>query len=224
MQSDLKTIKLWDSEGPGPNPPRVKFIFEELGLPYESIPVPLADVKKPEYTRINPNGRLPAIYDPNTNLTLWESAAIVLYLIEKYDTGHKLSFPAGSNEAYLAKQWLFFQTSGQGPYYGQAAWFKKFHHEELPSARERYVNEAKRVTGVLDGWLAKQEVPAGGDGPWLVGGKLSYADLSFIPWQVVLGMIFTEAEFSMDAFPHAKVWIKHMTARDSVKKALPGMV
>lgn len=115
MTSDLKPIKLWGGVR-GPNPPRVIIILEALGLPYEVITVAYEDVKKPEFTAINPNGRLPAIYDPNTDLTLWESGAIVLYLIARYDTEHKLSFPVGSNEAFLAQQWLFFQATGQGPY------------------------------------------------------------------------------------------------------------
>ncbi|KAL2107263.1 hypothetical protein VUR80DRAFT_5467 [Thermomyces stellatus] len=220
MSSQLKPILFYDGEAVGPNPPRVKIILEELGLPYETIPIPLSDVKKPEYTRINPNGRLPAIHDPNTGLTLWESGAIVLYLIERYDTSHKLSFPRGSNEAELARQWLFFQATGQGPYYGQAVWFHKYHPEDVASAKERYTKEIQRVTGVLDGWLAKQEVREGSDGPWLVGGKLSYADLAYIPWQVMargsLGIEF----YNVEEYPHVKGWMERMTARESARKAM----
>lgn len=76
---------------------------------------------------------------------------------------------------------LWYLVSGQGPYYGQAVWFTKFHSEQVPSAKERYYNEVKRVTSVLDGHLKSQ--PKGADGPWLVGGKFSYADLAFVPWQ-----------------------------------------
>lgn len=75
MSSTLKPIKLWGRAGL--NPSKVKIILEELSLPYEAISVPLATVKNPEYVAINPNGRLPAIYDPNTDLTLWESGAII---------------------------------------------------------------------------------------------------------------------------------------------------
>ena len=92
----------------GPNLPKVAIILDELNIPKEIDPVPFSDVKKPAYLAINPNGRLPAIYDPNTDLTLWESGAIVEYLVDKYDPEHKLSFPAGSSDAYHAKQWLFF--------------------------------------------------------------------------------------------------------------------
>ncbi|GAP92818.2 putative glutathione S-transferase [Rosellinia necatrix] len=118
MAPSLKPIKAYGKGGP--NPPKVIMILEELGLPYEIEDVQFADVKKPEYLAVNPNGRLPAIYDPNTDLTLWESGAIVEYLVETYDKDNKISFPRGSNESYLTKQWLYYQTTGQGPYYGQA--------------------------------------------------------------------------------------------------------
>ena len=224
MSSQLKPIVLYDSEGRGPNPPRVKNLLEELSIPYETSPVAYADVKKPEYTKINPNGRLPAIYDPNTDLTLWESGAIVLYLIERYDTSHKLSFPRGTNEAELARQWLFFQATGQGPYYGQAIWFNNFHPEDVPSAKERYAKEIQRVTGVLEGWLAKQEVKEGGDGPWLVGGRLSYADLAFVPWQLVARGAAGQSFYDVEEFPLVKTWLERMIARESVQKAMGAML
>jgi glutathione S-transferase len=110
MPSQIKPIKVWGKGGP--NPPKIAIVLEELGLPYETVAIPLTDVKKPDYLAINPNGRLPAIYDPNTDLTLWESGAIIEYLIERYDTTHKLSFAPGTAETYHAKQWLFFQTTG----------------------------------------------------------------------------------------------------------------
>lgn len=101
------------------DPPKVPIVLEELGIPYETVPVEISKTKEPEFLKVNPNGRIPAIYDPNTDLTLWESGAIILYLIERYDKKQALSFPAGSNDAALALQYLFFQVSGQGPYYGQ---------------------------------------------------------------------------------------------------------
>lgn len=95
----------------------------------------------------------------------------MLYLVEKYDPEHKISVAAEGEKFHLI-QWLFFQASGQGPYYGQAAWFNYFHPEKIPSAQERYKNEILRVLGVLNDVLSKQE--------WLVGGKVTIADLSFI--------------------------------------------
>ena len=84
MSSQLKPIKLYGF-GRTANPMKVAIILEELGLAFEQVPVAFADVKKPEYTAINPNGRLPSIIDPNTGITLWESGAILEYLIETYD-------------------------------------------------------------------------------------------------------------------------------------------
>lgn len=217
MSSQVKPIKIWGSGGP--NPLKVLIILEELDLPHEIQDIPFTDVKKPEYTAINPNGRVPSIQDPNTNITLWESGAIIEYLVEKYDTKHKISFPTGSDDSYLAKQWLIFQVSGQGPYFGQAAWFTKFHSEKLPSALDRYVNEANRVTGVLESWLSKQKDSGSGgaDGPWLVGGKCSHADLAFITWHKVMQMMLPKENFDEDKFPHVKEWIAKMCERKSVK-------
>jgi len=107
-----------------------------------------ADLKKPPYEKINPNGRVPAIEDPNTNITLWESGAIIEYLIDTYDKANQLTY-ATFPEKYLLKQWLYFQTSGQGPYFGQAMWFANFHPEKLPSAIARYKEQTLRVVDVL---------------------------------------------------------------------------
>lgn len=192
-------------------------LVEELGLPYELIDTQFPDLKKPDFLALNPNGRMPAIHDPNTNLTLWESGAIVEYLVEKYDTEHHLSFPAGSNEAQLARQWLYFQVSGQGPYYGQAMWFTKFHSEQLASAQDRYYREIERVTSVLNGHLQKQE--KGADGPWLVGGKFSYADLAFVPWQVTIN-IALQGKFDLSPYTEVKGWLERLQARAAIKKVL----
>ncbi len=220
--SDLKPIRLYGKGGP--NPPKVAIILDELNLPKEIDPVPFSDVKKPAYLAINPNGRLPSIHDPNTDLTLWESGAILEYLIDKYDTDRKLSFPPGSAEAYHAKQWLFYQTTGQGPYYGQAVWFIKYHPEKVQSAVDRYVNEVKRVTGVVEGHLARQKKEHGGkegfDGPWLVGNKLSYVDIAFVPWQMAAAKIFPEYGFDVAEFPLVTEWIAKLGARESVKTAM----
>lgn len=220
--SNLKSIRLYGKGGP--NPPKVLMILEELGVPYEIEDVPFSDVKTPAYLAVNPNGRLPAIVDPNhqeqgRDLVLWESGAIVEYLVERYDADHKISFAPGSAEAQHARQWLFFQATGQGPYYGQAYWFKQLHAERLPSAVKRYTDEARRVTGVVEGWLRKQvdEGTGGADGPWLVGGRISYADIAWFMWQKAFGMKFTE-EFNEDEFPLVKDWLARLAKRPSVSK------
>jgi glutathione S-transferase len=225
MSTPLQSIKVWGKGGP--NPPKVAIILSELALPHDITPIPLSKVKDPSYLAINPNGRIPAIHDPNTNLTLWESGAIVEYLVERYDKTHKISFPPASIEAQLARQWLFFQASGQGPYYGQASWFKKFHSEKVPSAVERYVGEINRVTGVLEGHLQQEKgkwesSTAGvGDGPWLVGNKYSFADIAFLSWQtIVTRVIQKEDGFDQEAFPVVKDWLNRILQRSAVKVAM----
>jgi glutathione S-transferase len=214
--TDLKPIKLWSHAAP--NPQKVAILLHELNLPYDRINTPISEVKNPEYLAVNPNGRLPSIHDPNTGLTLWESGAIIEYLVDRYDPDHRLSFPPGSPEAYLAKQWLFFQVSGQGPYFGQYMWFKKFHSENVPSAVERYAKEFQRVNEVLEGVLEKKKDED--NGPWLVGGKCSFADLAFVPWQQVPAYTGDAEEVSLDGFPVVKEWMAKMQAREPVKAAM----
>jgi len=202
-----------------PNPPKVIMILKELGLKWEVAATGYGDVKKPEYLAINPNGRLPAIQDPNTNLTLWESGAIIEYLIETYDKENKISYPKGSNEDFLCRQWLFFQVSGQGPYYGNAVFFSKYHEEKLPSAIQRFVKEANRVTSVLESHLSKKA--AGGDGPWLVGDKVTYADIAWVMWQVTLPVAAGAADIiDYSAAPTVKAWIEKLQQRPAVKGAI----
>ncbi|OJJ50262.1 hypothetical protein ASPZODRAFT_59490 [Penicilliopsis zonata CBS 506.65] len=202
-----------------PNPAKVLIILEELHLPYESEWVELDALKKPPFTDVNPNGRVPAITDPNTGITLWESAAIVQYLIEEYDTQHSISY-AGAPEKFHELQWLFFQASGQGPYFGQAAWFNIFHAQvygESPeSAKIRYGAELKRVAGVLDQVLSTRT--------WLVGDKCTYADLAFVPWNLQIPFVMSsrEGEHAWDAeqFPHFTRWQTAMLDREAVQKVV----
>ncbi|RYP03917.1 hypothetical protein DL764_004793 [Monosporascus ibericus] len=202
----MKPITLYSLQH-GPNPWKVALVLEELGIPYKSEFLEFKAVKQEPYTLINPNGRLPAIEDPNTGFTLWESGAILEYLIEQYDKDHKISY-AEAPERYLAKQWLFFQVSGQGPYYGQAIWFTRYHPEKLPSAMKRYVDEVHRVTGVLDKALEK--------GDWLVGDKCTYADLSFFAWQCRVPKVAGEDIY--EKFPRVGAWMKRMESRPAVRK------
>ncbi|MDI1485272.1 MAG: hypothetical protein OHK93_000409 [Ramalina farinacea] len=195
----------------GPNPWRVAIILEELGLPHETEFMDNQKVKAKPFTDINPNGRVPAIEDPNTGTTLWESGAIVQYLVETYDKENKISFPTSSPDRFQTMQWLFFQATGQGPYFGQAAWFHKFHPEQLPSAKERYKNEVDRVTMVLNNALEGKK--------YLVGNKCTFADLSFIMWYSMLGFIFGDESPDLHKkYPNFGFWLDSMQARASVKK------
>ncbi|OAX77471.1 hypothetical protein ACJ72_08231 [Emergomyces africanus] len=225
-----------------PNPLKVAIILHELKLPYTVSNIDFHQVKTPALTNLNPNGRMPALTDPNTGLTIWESGAIIEYLIATYDNNNdnggerKLSFEPGSADHWHAIQWLYFQISGQGPYFGQAVWFRHRHPEELPSALERYEKEIRRVCGVLEGWLGGklgqgQEQGSSGDvgssgkvRKYLVGEKYSFADLAFIPWHgYVQGLIDAGTTGKYDEekeFPHMHAWMERLMARDAVKDAM----
>ena len=182
------------------------------------------------FTDLPHNHSVPAIEDPNTGITLWESGAIVEYLIATYDTSHKLSF-ASAPEKWQAVQFLHFQTSGQGPYFGQCAWcvsfllpqeftlthianrFWRFHPEQLDSAKERYKKEIDRVTMVLNECLQGKE--------YLVGNKCSYADLSFIPWYGMVDFILGDSKLDLKKdYPNYAAWIDRLLARPTVKKIM----
>ncbi|KXL44274.1 hypothetical protein M433DRAFT_46574, partial [Acidomyces richmondensis BFW] len=105
----------------GPNPPKVAIVLEKLGLPYKCEYMERNDLTKEPFLSINPNGRIPAIVDPNTGVTIWESGAIIDYLIEQYDKDSKLYYASDKN--WQSASWKYFQVSGQGPYFGQVAWF-----------------------------------------------------------------------------------------------------
>ena len=208
------------SHASGPNPLKVVMFFEELGLPYEQENVDFSTIHSEPYTLINPNGRVPAIEDPNTGTTLWESGAILQYLAQTYDKGHKLSFEPGTTASHHANQWLFYQVSGQGPYYGQAAWFKNFHAEKLPSAIERYEKEVERVVGVIDTHLSNhglEYLVADGENP---KGKFTFADISFVPWGSATDRLLGRDLFENGNYSAYKAWIDRVMAQPGVKKAL----
>lgn len=217
--ASLKPIKLYH-HAMGPNPWKIVMAFKELQLPYTEEFVDFSLMKSEPYISVNPNGRVPAIEDPNTGITLWESGAILIYLVSTYDKNHLISFAANTTAAHHANQWLFFQTSGQGPYMGQAAWFANFHHEKLPSAISRYQDETVRVIGVIDGWLKKTGQK------YLVAdeehkeGKYTFADLSFVPWGANVPWVMGKNVFENGQFADYKAWMDRVCARPAVKAAL----
>ena len=206
----LKPITLWSHKG-GPNPWKVSMILEELKLPFTLKILEAPDMKKEPYESINPNGRVPAIEDPNTGITLWESCAIIEYLVENYDKQHTISFIPGPKEAYEAKQWLFYQASGQGPYFGQAVWFTVYHPEKVPSAVDRYINEITRVSGVLDKVLKDKD--------FLIGGKYSYVDATFLPWYAIVFDLFADRfNVEMD-YLSLHTWLGRIKARPAIVRS-----
>jgi GST-like protein len=134
------------------------------------------DQLSPEFLSLNPNNKIPAILDPNgpggKPLPLFESGAILIYLADK--TGKLL--PQDAALRYQAIQWLMFQMGGIGPMFGQVGFFHKFAGKEIEDKRprDRYVNESKRLLGVLDKQLEKKT--------WMIGDQYSIADISIFPW------------------------------------------
>lgn len=126
---------------------------------------------------------------------------------------HTISYTRGP-EKWQAKQWLAFQISGQGPYFGQATWFARFHPEKVQSATDRYVDEMFRVMGVLDLQLSRA-----GTG-WLVGDKCTYADLSFVTWCSVGEGLLKELEKwdgVAEKYPEYVAWLGRLDERKEVK-------
>ncbi|EWY92072.1 glutathione S-transferase [Fusarium oxysporum NRRL 32931] len=218
--NQLKPLTLW-SHMIGPNPWKVAMVLEELCIPYKTELIDFPEMKQPPYEKININGRVPALEDPNTGIVLWESGAILEYLVETYDKTRAMSFLYGTAEYFYAKQWLHFQMSGQGPYFGQAMYFHRFHPEQIQSAKDRYLNEVRRVCGVLNRALDGRE--------YLVGGRYSYADVAFLPWfnvvffpwhNVNVPGVFADQIPLEKEFPHLAAWLNRLRQRPPVAKTL----
>jgi glutathione S-transferase len=175
-------------------------------------------VKKPPFIDINPNGRVPAIQDPNTDLTLWETGAINQYLIDEYDKEKRLVYP-DKKQRNLLNQMLHFQMSGQGPYYGQCGWFQHLHPTKYPDAIERYVKEIKRVLGVLEIILMSNSTES--ETPWLVGGKMTYADMAFVPWNFRLSEVLMQTwDEVWEGTPRVRAWHERMIALPSWERSM----
>ena len=159
---------------------------------------------------------MPAIEDPNVDLTLWESGAIYQYLTEQYDTDKRLTYTT-VKEKNLCNQFLHFQMSGQGPYFGQCGVFQHLFPEKIPSVIERFANEIKRVLGVLEIVLSAK--PA--DAQWLVGDKMTFADMAFVPWNFRLADVLMQPwDDIWDGFPHVRAWHERMVELPSWKRAM----
>jgi GST-like protein len=163
---------------PTPNGVKAAIMLEETRLAYEPHLVNFEsnDQKSPEFRSLNPNGKIPAIIDPQgpggRPLALFESGAILLYLADKSG----LCMPLDPAARYHCIQWLMFQMSGIGPMFGQVGFFHKFAGKDFQDKRplERYVAESKRLLGVLDVHLR--------DRAWITGEEFSIADIATFPW------------------------------------------
>ncbi|KAF2407661.1 glutathione S-transferase N-terminal domain-containing protein [Pseudomonas antarctica] len=193
-----------------PNGHKVSLFLEEAGLPYKVHPINIGqgDQFKPDFLKIAPNNRIPAIVDQNPTdggapISLFESGAILLYLAEK--TGQFL--PKDLRGRQEALQWLFWQMGGLGPMAGQNHHFSQFAPEKIPYAIKRYVDETARLYGVLDRRLA--------DRPFVAGDDYSIADMAIYPWIVS----HKWQSQRLEDFPHVQRWFNSIKERPATVRA-----
>ncbi|MFW2831710.1 glutathione S-transferase N-terminal domain-containing protein [Sphingomonas sp. ID0503] len=199
-----------------PNGVKVGIMLEETGLPYEPH---LIDIGKdeswtPEFLSLNPNGKIPAIIDPNgpggQPIGLFESGAILLYLADK--TGRFI--PADPVGRWQAIQWVMFQMGGVGPMFGQLGFFAKFAGKDIEDKRprDRYAKESRRLLGVLDKQLQGRD--------WIVG-EYSIADIASLGWVRNLVGFYDVGELvGFDDFANVKAWVERGLARPAVQRGL----
>jgi len=202
---------------PTPNGVKVSIVLEEIGLPYEVHLVDFGkdDQKTPEFLSLNPNGKIPAILDPDgpggKPLPLFESGAILQYLAEK--TGKLM--PTDAARRWQTIQWLHFQMGGIGPMFGQLGFFHKFAGKDFPDKRplERYVNEARRLLEVIEQRL---------DGrAWIMDDEYTIADISMLGWvRNLIGFYGARELVDFDSLTHVPAWLNRGLARPAVERGL----
>lgn len=202
---------------PTPNGVKVSIMLEEVGLPYEphTIDIGKNETWTPEFLSLNPNGKIPAILDPDgpggKPLALFESGAILVYLAEK--TGKLL--PKDPAQRYETLQWVFFQMAAIGPIFGQLGFFHKFAGREYEDKRprDRYANESKRLLGVLETRLAGRD--------WLMGSEYSIADVATLGWvRNLIGFYGAGELVEYDKLKHVPAWLERGLARPAVQRGL----
>ena len=206
MNSDIIEVYSWAT----PNGHKVHIMLEECGLPYRAIPVDIGagDQFKPEFLRLSPNNKIPALVDPvgpdGSRFTLFESGAILLYLASK--TGQFL--PTDTTARFRVLEWLMFQMGGVGPMLGQAHHFRIYAPEKIEYAVNRYTNEARRLYGVMDTRLAKSK--------YIAGPQYTIADIAIFPWL----RSWKNQGIDWADYPHLKGWFDEIAARPAVKRGV----
>jgi GST-like protein len=202
---------------PTPNGVKVSIMLEETGLAYEPH---LVDINKDEshteeFLSLNPNGKIPAIIDPNgpggAPLGLFESGAILQYLAEK--SGRFL--PADPAQRWQTLQWLHFQMGGVGPMFGQLGYFHKFAGREIEDKRplQRYANESKRLLGVLEAHLEGRS--------WMMGEEYTIADIALMGWvRNLIGFYGAREIVEYDTLKSVPAWLERCLARPAVQRGL----
>ncbi len=202
---------------PTPNGVKVSILLEETGLPYEvhKVAFDTNDQFSPAFLSLNPNNKIPAILDPDgpggKPLALFESGAILLYLAEK--TGQFL--PRDPARRWETIQWVMFQMGGIGPMFGQLGFFHKFAGKDYEDKRprDRYVNESKRLLGVLEQRLKGRA--------WMMGDDYTIADIAIFPWVRNLVGFYGAADLvGWSDFPETKRVVEAFAARPAVRRGL----
>ena len=202
---------------PTPNGVKVSIMLEEIGLAYEAHRVELSRDEQltPEYLSLNPNGKIPAIIDPDgpggRPLALFESGAILLYLADK----SRQLLPTDAADRYQTIQWVFFQMAHVGPMFGQVGYFYKFAGREIADKRplERYRDESKRLLRVLENRLARRQ--------WLMGDTYTIADISMLGWvRNLIGYYEARGLVEFDSLSAVPAWLERGLARPAVQRGL----
>ena len=195
---------------PTPNGHKITMFLEEAGLPYMVHPVNIGKGEqfRPEFLRISPNNRMPAIVDRDPvdsgePISIFESGAILLYLAQK----HRALWPDDLRAQVEVMQWLFWQVGGLGPMAGQNHHFVGYADNPIPYAIDRYVNETNRLYGVLNRRLGQSEFAAGSD--------YTIADIACYPWIVP----HERQRQDLNDFPHLKRWFEWIKARPATERA-----
>ena len=186
-----------------PNGRKVSIMLEELGLPYKVHPVHIGKDEQfaPDFLKISPNNKIPAIVDHDAGVSIFESGAIMVHLAEK--TGRFLPTEAKARADVM--QWLMWQMGGFGPMLGQVHYFVKNNPGLSPPAEERFMKETARLYGVLDRQLAGNEH---------VAGDYSIADMAIFPWAARHDW----HRIDLTDYPHVLRWYKALAAREAVQK------
>ncbi|MYN39040.1 glutathione S-transferase [Duganella sp. FT109W] len=202
---------------PTPNGVKVSIALEETGLAYEPHLVSFEsnDQMSPEFLSLNPNNKIPAILDPNgpdgKPLALFESGAILLYIADK--TGQLI--PQDGAGRYETIQWLMFQMGGVGPMFGQVGFFHKFAGKDYEDKRprDRYINEARRLLGVLEQRLEGRA--------WIMGDTYTIADIAIFPWiRNLVGFYGAGDLVEFSKFANVQRVLAAFVARPAVAKGL----
>ncbi|KAL2851785.1 glutathione S-transferase [Aspergillus pseudodeflectus] len=199
----------------GPNPIKLAIALEALSIPYNIQQWDFSDdpqkgVKGEAFLRINENGRVPALEDPNTGVVSWESGACMNYLRRVYDKSNLLG-PLGPSEQDRVdfEKWEYFLLTTLGPMTGQTNWFRHYNATKNDDALQRYSEQTERCYQVLEGQLKKS------GGQSILPGRVTAVDYHFEPWV----RQFDFAGLSLDKYPHVSRWLREMTGRKEVQQA-----